>query len=132
MFQVLFTIKQTDNKISGSVPKTVKMSKKKTLTGEELEHLINTTGALSNLDEDEEAVDNEGLGTNIHDDEMTASDEEVEDQDQIELELMYDSDYDKDYVPSYSEASDNVEGSEDAEKKSEEKEEKEGNYQKNT
>ena len=74
------------------------MSKKKTLTDDELQHLINTTGALSNLDEDEEAVDNEGLGTNIHDDEMTASDEEVEDQDQIELELMYDSDYEKDYV----------------------------------
>ncbi|XP_066990477.1 piggyBac transposable element-derived protein 4-like [Macrobrachium rosenbergii] len=80
---------------------------------------MNATGALSNLDEDEEAIDNEGLGTNIHDDEMTASDEEVEDQDQIEIELMYDSDYDKDYVPSFSdsESSDNVEGSEDAEKR---------------
>ncbi|XP_068225485.1 piggyBac transposable element-derived protein 4-like [Palaemon carinicauda] len=101
------------------------MSKKKTLTDDELEHMMNATGALSNLDEDEEAVDNEGLGTNIHDDEMTASDEEVEDQDQIELELMYDSDYDKDYVPSCSdsESSDNVEGSEDAEKRPKKKKE---------
>lgn len=85
---------------------------KKGLTDEELSYMMSVTGDLSDLNDDGEAH-NEGLtGTNIDDAEMSASDEEEEDQ--IEKELMYDSDNDKDYVPSCSD--ENEEVPEDVEK----------------
>lgn len=85
---------------------------KKGLTDEELSYMMSVTGDLSDLDDDGEAH-NEGLtGTNIDNAEMSASDEEEEDQ--IEKELMYDSDDDKDYVPSCSD--ENEEVPEDVEK----------------